>query len=126
MATLTGVAPVLLVRDVVAAANYYRERLGFSYDRFWGHPPNFCMVKRDGLVVMLAQAGPGTQLKPHWRVVSGTWNSYLWTDDADALYAEMKERGATIDYELSDKPYGIREFGVRDLDDHDIGIGQPL
>ena len=56
MNKILAVAPVLLVRNVVESANYFRDKLGFAYDRFWGEPPNFCMVRRDGLTVMLSQA----------------------------------------------------------------------
>ena len=31
---ITGGAPILLVQDVVASANHYRDKMGFSYDRF--------------------------------------------------------------------------------------------
>ena len=50
-----GIAPYFIVEHVVATANYYRDKLGFTYDRFWGDPPSFCMVKRGGIVIMLAQ-----------------------------------------------------------------------
>ncbi len=123
-ARIRSVAPVLLVRDVVAAADHYRDRLGFAFDRLWGEPPNFCMVRRDGHTVMLSQAPPGATLTPHWRVVRQMWNAYFWVDDVEALYAELRERGATLDYELGLKPYGVREFGVRDLDGHDLAFGE--
>jgi uncharacterized glyoxalase superfamily protein PhnB len=126
MPRLDAVAPVLLVRDVVASAAYYRDRLGFSYDRLWGHPPDFCMVKRDGLIVMLAQAAPDARLVPHWQVIHQMWNAYFWVDDAEALHDEFVHRGARIDYGLGIKPYGIKEFGVQDLDGHDLGFGQPV
>ena len=124
MAQIQAVAPVLLVRDVVASANYYRDKLGFTYDRFWGEPPNFCMVRRDGHTVMLSQAPAKVELIPHWRVVDQMWNAYFWVKDVEALYAEYKHSGAKIDYTLGLKPYGVKEFGVQDLDDHDIGFGQ--
>ena len=44
----------------------------------------------------------------------------------EAIYAELKERGATIDYELGVKEYGVKEFGVQDLDGYDIAFGQDL
>ena len=31
-----GSAHVLLVKGVVAAANYYRDKVGFRYKQFWG------------------------------------------------------------------------------------------
>ena len=123
---LTGSAPVLLVADVVKAANYYRDQLGFSYDRFWNEPPDFCMVKRDGFIVMLAQACAGAPLTPHWKVVHHMWNAYFWCEDAEALHAEFVKRGAKIDYGLGIKPYGIKEFGIQDLDGHDIAFGQRI
>lgn len=48
-----SIAPYLIVDDVVATANYYRDKLGFGYERFWGEPPCFCMVWRNGVVIML-------------------------------------------------------------------------
>lgn len=122
----TSSAPVLLVRDVVTAANYYRDALGFAYDRFWGEPPNFVILRRDGLHLMLSQAPKDTTITPHWQVNRGIWNAYFWVDDVDALFAEFTQRGAKIDYGLGNKPYNVREFGIQDLDGHDIAFGQPL
>lgn len=123
---LTGHAPILLVRDVVAAAHYYRDRLGFAFERFWGEPPNFVILHRDGLHVMLSKAPADRLPPPHWKIVPGMWNAYFWCRDAAALHAEFVARGARIDYGLSDKPYGIREFGVQDLEGHDLAFGSPL
>ena len=123
-ARLTSSAPVLLVRDVLAAANYYRDALGFTYDRFWGEPPNFVILRRDSLCVMLNLAPHGHDIVPHWKVNPGIWNVYFWVDDVDTLFAELKGRGAKIDYGLENKPYDVREFGVQDLDGYDIGFGQ--
>ena len=125
MPKLTGSAPVVLVRDVRAAANYYADKLGFKDCTFYGDPPYFCIARRDGLAVMLALTD-AANIKPYWQIEKGMWNLYLWVDDADALYVEYQASGAIIDYELSLKPYGVKEFGVRDLDGHDIGIGQIL
>ncbi len=124
MAQLQAVAPVLLVRDIVAAADYFRDQLGFAYDRFWGAPPDFCMARRDGLTVMLSQAPATAEIRPHWRVVDKMWDAYFWVQDVEALYAEYQRTGARIDYGLILKPYGVREFGVQDLDGHDIAFGQ--
>lgn len=126
MGQLQAVAPVLLVQDVVTAAEYYRKHLGFSYERLWGEPPDFCMVRRDGLTVMLSQAPADAPLVPHWRVVDKMWNAYFWVADVRSLYAEFQRSGARIDYELGLKPYGVLEFGVQDLDGHDLAFGQRI
>jgi catechol 2,3-dioxygenase-like lactoylglutathione lyase family enzyme len=126
MVNIKTVAPVLLVRDIVASANYYRDKLGFSYDRFWGEPPNFCMVQRDGNTMMLSLVHPGTELMPHWKVVNGMWNAYFWVDDVESLYREFQESGAHIEYTLGVKDYGVKEFGIQDLDGYDIAFGEVL
>jgi len=48
MAKITASAPVLLVSDVVASANYVRDAVGFAYHRLWGDPPDVCICDRDG------------------------------------------------------------------------------
>lgn len=121
---LTASAPVLLVKDVTAAANHYRDALGFSYDRFHGEPRSFVILERDGMFMMLRQASDPKHVVPHWTVSENTWNAYFWVSNADALHAELVGRGANIDYGPCDQPYGCREFGVQDLDGHDIAFGQ--
>jgi hypothetical protein len=51
-----SIAPYFIVDDLVASANYYRDKLGFRYDRFWGEPPCFCMVWRNGVIIMLSHS----------------------------------------------------------------------
>jgi uncharacterized glyoxalase superfamily protein PhnB len=123
---LTAVAPVLLVKNVVDAANYYRDKVGFSYKRFWGDPASFVILERDGMQVMLRQSDDPKHVVPHWTVADKLWNIYFWTQDVDALHAELVNRGAKIDYGLCDQPYGCREFAIQDLDSYDIGFGQAL
>lgn len=83
---LTSSAAVLLVKDVVAAANYYRDKLGFGYDGFYGEPPSFCILHRDGCYLMLRQTDDPKHVVPHWTVSNKLWNVHFWVNDADELY----------------------------------------
>jgi uncharacterized glyoxalase superfamily protein PhnB len=94
-----GIAPYFLVRDVVKAAEYYRDVLGFSYSRFWGEPPCFCMPQRDGVIIMLSQVTDPSLIRPNSAAREETWDAYVWVKDADALYHEFKQRGAQILYD---------------------------
>ena len=60
-----SIAPYFIVDDVVATANFYRDKLGFHYDRFWGDPPAFCMVKRGGIIIMLSQLETTGVMRPN-------------------------------------------------------------
>ena len=122
---LTASAAVLLVKDVVAAANHYRDAMGFAYDEFHGDPPCFVILGRDKVHLMLRQADP-RNVVPHKTVGEETWDIYFWVDDIEALYADCVRRGARISCELCDQSYGCREFAVRDLDGHEIGFGQVM
>jgi predicted enzyme related to lactoylglutathione lyase len=122
---LTGSSAVLLVADIERAAEFYSECLGFSCQRS-GDPPNFLAAERDDASILMALCEDPSQIVPNWQIVSAIWNVYVRVDDVDALYAEIQERGAPIDYSLYDAPHGFREFGVQDPDGHDIAFGQPL
>ena len=123
-----NVAPYFIVDDVVAAANHYRDRLGFEYERFWGDPPGFCMVHRSGIVIMLSQMETTDAVRPN-RLVDperGAWDAYVWVDDADALYAELKSRGAQIVRDLCDQIYGCRDFEVDDRNGYRLCFGHDI
>ena len=123
-----GIAPYFIVDNVVTTANYYRDKLGFHYDRFWGDPPGFCMVKRSGIVIMLAQLEQQGLMRPNHTVdpEGGAWDAYVWIDDADALYAEYKAKGVKIAREICDQMYGCRDFDVEDCNGYRVCFGQVL
>jgi predicted enzyme related to lactoylglutathione lyase len=125
VARLTSVSPVLLVADVDRAVAYYRERLGFACE-VYGEPPDFATATRDDATLLLALCRDAARVVPNWKIVDNVWDAYIRVDDVDAVYAEVQERGAPIDYTLYDAPHGFREFGVQDPDGHDIAFGQPL
>jgi uncharacterized glyoxalase superfamily protein PhnB len=119
-----SIAPYFIVDDVVATANYYRDKLGFHYDRFWGEPPCFCMVKRNGIIIMLSQIAHSGGTKPNSKAEA--WDAYLWVEDADGLYAEFKAKGTRIQRDLCDQEYGCRDFEVEDCNGYRLCFGQDL
>jgi uncharacterized glyoxalase superfamily protein PhnB len=121
-AQVRGVAPILLVRDVIRAHDYYADKLGFRAPRMWGDPPTFCIAQRDGIEVMLNQVQAEDEFAPNSRF-DGRFSAYFWVRDADALHAEFAAKGADIVCEPEDQVYGIREFQVRDADGHLLAFG---
>ncbi len=121
-------APCFIVDDVVSTANYYRDTLGFHYERLWNDPPSFCMVKRSGVIIMLAQLDTAGVMRPNHVVdpEGGAWDTYIWIDDADALYAELKARGVKIARAIGDRHYGCRDFDIEDCNGYRICFGRVL
>lgn len=120
-----NIAPYFIVDDVVASAAYYRDRLGFRYERLWGDPPSFCMVWRSGIVIMLAQLERRGVMRPNRTVdpEGGAWDAYVWVDDADRLLAEFRGRGVTIAREICDQLYGCRDFEIDDCNRYRLCFG---
>jgi predicted enzyme related to lactoylglutathione lyase len=113
------------VSDIHRSVEFWRERLGFECE-LYGNPPDFATARRDDASVLLALCRDAGAIVPNWKLVDKTWDLYIRVDDADAIYAELQERGAPIDYSIYDAPHGFREFGTQDPEGHDIAFGQPL
>ncbi len=106
-------APVLHVSDVVATAAFYRDVLGFTWD--FGDE-TYAVVWRDNSAIhfVRGEASPkGVHL-------------FQWVKDVDAYYREIVNRGGDVEQEPTDQPYGIREFGLRDINGVGIVFGQDI
>ena len=123
-----SIAPYFIVDDVTTTANYYRDQLGFTYERFWGEPPCFCMVHRNGIIIMLSQSeNPGVMRPNHLaQAESDAWDAYIWVDDVEELHTTFKSHGVKIARDLCDQPYGCRDFDVEDCNGYRLCFGQPL
>lgn len=121
-------APCFIVDDVVATATYYRDTLGFEFTQFWGEPPCFTIVRRNGAAIMLKQFEQAGLMRPNSVVdpEGEAWDAYVWIDDADALYAEFGRKGVTVVLPICDQEYGCREFTIRDCNGYTLGFGQDL
>lgn len=106
-------APVLHVTDVAATAAFYRDVLGFKCD--FGDD-TYAVVWRDNSAVHFVRGEGG----PH-----GV-HLFQWVKDVDAYYREIVGRGASVAAEPTDQPYGIREFGLRDINGVAIVFGQDI
>ncbi|PYP41307.1 MAG: bleomycin resistance protein [Gemmatimonadetes bacterium] len=123
-----GIAPYFMVDDVVVTANYYRDKLGFNYERLWNDPPSFCMVKRSGIIIMLSQFERSGPIRPNRSVDpdGGAWDAYIWIDNADELHKEFKSKGVKIVRAPRDQHYGCRDFEIDDCNGYRLCFGQVI
>jgi uncharacterized glyoxalase superfamily protein PhnB len=108
---------VLAVHDLRGSAKFF-EDLGFKVT---SEPYGWIFLQRDNCMVMLGEcldALPASELGDH------SYIGYLRVDDADGYYKEVKKKGVKIHSPLSDKPWGMREFGVISPEGHRMMIGQ--
>jgi uncharacterized glyoxalase superfamily protein PhnB len=118
MIEFTGMQPVLAVLDLSTELGYYVEQLGFTVTWRWGEPPVRAGVARDGLELQLVSDGRFAPSCPS-RV-------YFSVRDVDSLFEECLARGAMIDVELGDRPFGMRDFRVVDRSGNVLGFGEAL
>jgi uncharacterized glyoxalase superfamily protein PhnB len=116
-------APYFPVPDVQKAARYYESTFGFTTNYAAGDPPQFAIVSRDGLDLMLKRVPEASRIVPN-EVQGGTGDAFFWVSDADALCAELKAKSAQIVYGPIIQEYQMKEFAVRDLNGYVLGFGQ--
>ncbi len=129
--TIPRISPILGVKRVRQAAEYYRDVFGFSLDPVDGvfqpsasEPDGVYAIVKNGDVWIHFQirrdAIPARDRHPIERDV------YLYVDDISATYAELVARGANVVSPPSNTPYGLREFTVQDLNGFRLTYGQFL
>ena len=113
-AQLKSIAPQFTVPDVIAAAEYYRDILGFRILGYFGQPPVFSIVARDGVEIQLGRSDPTAGPAHNSVQREDGLDAYVWVSDVDSLYAELKERGANIVEPPQLRVYHCYEMVVED------------
>ena len=105
------ITPQLAVPDVAEAQRWYHEVLEFEIGFRFGD--GFGAVLCGTTEIFLSRSEEPAA--PVWCCVR--------VDDADALLALYRERGAKIVADIENKPWGIREFTLADPWGHHFRIG---
>ena len=122
MPKLYRVTPFLRCRSIDDAVTFFIDTLGFTLDIKVNH---YARVSRDEVMFLLY--GDGVQLPPRG---GGRYTSYVDVDDADALYAELKQKLDLLPpghvCPPTDQEHGQRDFWVIGPDGDIIAFGSPL
>ncbi len=119
MAEFIGARTVLAVKSLEVAGSFFRDKLGLEVEF---EVPGWAFMARGSWKVMLgecADAMAASETGDH------SYVSYVTVDDVDALYLEYSARSVPMIQEVSDKPWGMREFGICTPDGHRVMFGQP-
>jgi len=120
MSEITKVRFVLAVLDLKRSTDYYRSVLGMTVDFV---TPGWSFLSRGSFRVMLGEC---TDAIPPEELGDHSYYGYVTVNDVDALYGEYQQSGAQFTQSLADKPWGMREFGIRTADGHRLMFGQEL
>jgi uncharacterized glyoxalase superfamily protein PhnB len=97
--------PELPVADVERAQQYYRDIFGFEIG--WLYPgKEIGAVSGESVVIFFRKREATFEPAIHW----------VFAENIDASHEELKSTGANIVEPLETKPWGLRQFTVKDLD----------
>ena len=115
--SLCAAATLFVVQDVLRSVEHYRDVLGFRVEFTYGEPTFYAGVERDNVAIHL-QAASETKRQ------SGQGAINVFVTGVDALYRELKSRGARTMEEPADRPYGMRDFDIVDMDGNQLCFGE--
>lgn len=112
---LSQPVPEVPVRDVVAAQGVFRDVLGFEIGWYDAEAGLGAVSSGSAVVFLRAVDGPIAPM-----------TLWMFSEDVDALFAEVTRRGGSVLSEPEDKPWGLREFTLRLPDGHLLRVHHDL
>jgi predicted enzyme related to lactoylglutathione lyase len=104
--------PELPFNDVAAAVAYYRDTLGFKIN-YQQH--DLGVMDPDSVTVLLI-----ARTERH----NGIGSAAFYIANADALYTELRAKGANLQSEPVSHPWGLRDFRLLDLEGNHLTFAQ--
>ena len=115
--------PVVGTDDIQKSLLYYTTVLGFLPDFEFGDPVVYAGVKSGDAEIYfsydhgLATAIKKTKINPE---------IFIWISDADSLFKEHVANGAEIIEPISDRPWGARQYVIKEINGYHLKFAQPL
>lgn len=111
---------VLAVKDLEKTERYFLDKLGFSV-RF--RVDGWSFLSLGSFHVML---GHCPDERPAHDTDEHSYFAYVNCEGIDEIYRDYQQRGAETFQTISDKPWGLREFGVVTPEGHRIMFGEEI
>lgn len=106
---MRGSTTIFTVQDVAESLAYYRDCVGFDVAFEYGTPTSYVGLCSGEVSLHLIAAAQAPRPPGHGAVS-------VYVDDVDALHADLLKRGAKILNAPRNRDYGLRDFGIADID----------
>ena len=114
-ARLCKAIPLFASLDMDESAAFYRDKLGFEVRAQYGD--DYLIMSRDEVILNFWPC--------KLRRIAENTSAYFNVENIDALYADLKPRGARMT-EPETFDYGMREFHVWDCHGNLLRFGEPV
>lgn len=122
---MVGVEIVLACKDLDNAVKFYKEQLGFRVENqekdfvTLEFADNSIMLERDRL---LKEALPELKDEVAKNQYGVGMTIFIHVDDADRRYRDIKAKGVPILSNIETKPWGAREFVIKDPEGYLLNV----
>lgn len=113
--------PFLPVNDLGETIDFYKNKLRFTDEWFWGDPPTDSGISRDGLCLFFVKD------KEHVSRINGQKHRLelcFFVSNVEEIYQEAKRKNVFIHKELISTPWNVREFSIVDNNGYVLRIGE--
>ncbi len=115
--------PFLPVKNLEETIKFYKEKLHFTDEWYYGTPPTDAGIGRDGLNLLF-------MLNPEYcGILNNDKNRFeicLFVSNVDEIFRDLKNNNVTILTELQNEPWNVREFSILDCNGYILRIGEGL
>ncbi len=126
--TTTAVIPILVYEDIEAAHDFLVGTFGLTsggLQRLEDGTVVHAEVRNGDAPIWLHRVTAEHEMgSPQHSPISHGGLSVI-VPDVDTHFARVKAAGAQVESEPTDQPYGLREYGVRDLENHRWWFSSP-
>jgi uncharacterized glyoxalase superfamily protein PhnB len=129
MMEIRRLIPVLVYEDIENAYRFLIDVIGFETGELHRDDTGRVVhgeVRSGPNVIWLHRVVADFKLASPRALESASSGMSLQVSDVDAHYKNAQRRGAAVEKEPADMPYGLREYGLRDAEGHRWWISSPL
>ena len=119
----SSAVPVIGTADLAGTISYFEETLGFKQQWIWGEPPVYAGVRAGGALLYICH---DPELASAIRERRLTPDIFLWVSDIGSIYEQHRAKQADITEELTERPWGVRQYVIREPNGYHLKIAESL
>jgi uncharacterized glyoxalase superfamily protein PhnB len=124
-----GVVPILVYEDIEAAHDFLVATFGLTSGGLHRLDDGTVVhgeVRNGDAPIWLHRVTAESAMDSPRHAATSQGGLSVRVPDVDAHYERVKAAGAQVESEPADQPYGLREYGVRDPENHRWWFATPL
>jgi uncharacterized glyoxalase superfamily protein PhnB len=129
MPRIERLIPILVCEDIQAEHDFLVEAFGFTsggIHRDGEDKAVHAEVRAGDVVIWLHRVAAELKLVSPRSLTASSSGLVVYVEDVDAHCERARSRGASLESEPKNMPYGQREYGARDSEGHRWWFAMPL